>query len=214
MAFGSSKLIISSFIGCGAESEKIGKILKQIILKFSGASYGSKIKHCQLFFILLNICLYIYSNRHNNGVLKTIYIKITMWLGYSIFTVKRRTLVETELVRLVNRPHWINLHKFSNLANWREIIFIGFLSFHVGGFTWMIANQSFDSIKLGKILRLPKRKTIKKEKKRQGVWVDWLIWLSLQIPMKMKLKHILHTQSSFLTTFINFSIFTTILTIL
>lgn len=69
-----------------------------------------------------------------------------------MFTIKRRILVETELERVVNRPHRINLHTFSNLANWREILFIGFLTFHVGGFTWMVASQSFDSTKLGRVL--------------------------------------------------------------
>jgi hypothetical protein len=56
--------------------------------------------------------------------------------------IKRRTLVQTKLVKVVNRSH---------LANWREITF-SFCPFHIGGFTWMIANQSFDSIILGRVL--------------------------------------------------------------
>ena len=40
---------------------------------------------------------------------------------------------------------------------------IGFLTFHVGGFTWVISSQSLDFIKLGKVLdRLPKRRTLYK----------------------------------------------------
>lgn len=106
--------------------------------------------------------------------MKSIYRKITMWLEYSTFTIKRRTLIEN-WIRVVNRPHWINLHKFSNLARWGEIIFKFLISYR-----WFYSDDSKSVIWFHQIIQSMRHRT-EKEKfrgKEGGCLSWWFIWLS------------------------------------